>query len=302
MHRRNVMLLAGLCAGAVVAMLVAAATLHPTGPAAASAPALGTAPPLTTSVATTATSAPPPTTHAKPRPTPDASGLPSGGELAKLLPGKLSVLVHDRKNGDDLVSYRPDATYTSASLVKLLIAFEALRQGVPAGTVSQMLSRSDDEVASQLWSKLGGPGLVTSWASRIGMTSTRPPVDPGHWGSTVVTASDLVRLYEYLMDKAPETTRQVVLHALDGATEHGADGFDQYFGIPGAVTAADWAVKQGWSCCDPGRDLHTSGLVAGRRYIVVVLSAQSAGTGWPEASDRVTAVVKALSGPLGWER
>ncbi len=99
------MLLAGLCAGAVVAMLVAAATLRPTGPAAASAPALGTAPPLTTSVATTATSAPPPsTTHAKPTPTPDASRLPSGGELAKLLPGKLSVLVHDRKNGDDLVS------------------------------------------------------------------------------------------------------------------------------------------------------------------------------------------------------
>ncbi|WP_410621110.1 hypothetical protein [Amycolatopsis sp. cmx-8-4] len=165
-----------------------------------------------------------------------------------------------------------------------------------------MLSRSDDDIASQLWSKLGGPALVTSWAARIGMTSTRPPADPGHWGSTVVTATDLVRLYEYLMDDAPETTRQVVLHALDGATEHGADGFDQYFGIPGTVTAADWAVKQGWSCCDPGRELHTSGLVAGRRYIVVVLSAQSAGTGWPEASDRVTAVVKALSEPLGWAR
>jgi D-alanyl-D-alanine carboxypeptidase len=302
MHRRNVVLLTGLCAGAVTAMLIAAATVGPPAPVAASGPQLGTAPPVTTSVATTASSAPPTTTPAKPSPTPDPDDLPSGAELAKLVPGKVSVLVHDRKNGEDLVSYRPDATYTSASLVKLLIAFEALRQGTDSGVVAEMLSRSDDNVASQLWGKLGGPAIVSGWAARIGLKSTRPPEDPGHWGSTIVTAADLVKLYEYLMDKAPEGTRQVVLRALDGATEHGADGFDQFFGIPGTVTATDWAVKQGWSCCDPGRNLHTSGLVGGRRYIVVVLSAQSAGTGWQAASDRVTAVVKALSGPLGWTK
>ncbi|MEA5365013.1 hypothetical protein VA596_36150 [Amycolatopsis sp., V23-08] len=298
------MLLAGLCAGAVAAMLIAAATLRSPGPVAASASLLGTAPPVTTSVATTATSAPPETTPAKPSPTVDQGQgkLPSGAELAKLVPGKVSVLVHDRKNGDDLVSYRPDATYTSASLVKLLIAFEALRQGVDSGVVAEMLSRSDDDVASRLWTRLGGPAIVSGWAARIGMRSTRPPADPGHWGGTTVTATDLVKLYEYLMDQAPEGTRQVVLHALDAATEHGADGFDQFFGIPGAVTAVDWAVKQGWSCCDPGRNLHTSGLVEGRRYVVVVLSAQSADTGWQTASDRVTAVVKALSGPLGWAK
>ncbi|MDT7803247.1 MAG: hypothetical protein QOI78_6680 [Actinomycetota bacterium] len=294
------MLLAGLCAGAVAAMLIAAATLRSPDPVAASSPLLGTAPPVTTSVATTASSAPPDTTATKPSPKTELGELPSGAELAKLVPGKVSVLVHDRKNGEDVVSYRPDATYTSASLVKLLIAFEALRQGTDAGVVAEMLSRSDDNVASQLWARFGGPAIVSGWAARIGMKSTRPPDDPGHWGSTTVTATDLVKLYEYLMDKAPEGTRQVVLRALDAATEHGADGFDQFFGIPGAVTAADWAVKQGWSCCDPGRNLHTSGLVGGRRYIVVVLSAQSADTGWQTASDRVTTVVKALSGPLGW--
>ncbi|MFG1646573.1 hypothetical protein ACGFMK_40395 [Amycolatopsis sp. NPDC049252] len=308
MHRGNVMLLAGLCAGAVVAMLIAAATLRSPDPVAASAPLLGTAPPVTTSVATTASSAPPDTTVAKPSPKPDQDQdqeqgrLPSGAELAKLVPGKVSVLVHDRKSGEDVVSYRPETTYTSASLVKLLIAFEALRQGTEPDVVAEMLSRSDDNVASRLWANLGGPAIVSGWAARIGMRSTRPPADPAHWGSTIVTAADLVKLYEYLMDKAPEGTRQVVLRALDAATQHGADGFDQFFGIPGAVTAADWAVKQGWSCCDPGRNLHTSGLVGGRRYIVVVLSAQSADTGWPTASDRVTAVVKALSGPLGWAK
>ncbi|MEV7041368.1 serine hydrolase [Amycolatopsis sp. NPDC051061] len=294
MHRGNAMLLAGTCAGAVAAMLVVAAAVRPPRPAAAAGPELTTAPSYTTSVATTATSAPP-ETSAKP----SAKAVPEGAALAALVPGKVSVLVRDRKSGD-VVSYRPDATYTSASLVKLLIAVEALQRGEPAAEVAEMLSRSDDDVASRLWMKLGGPAIVTSWAKRIGMTSTRPPADPTHWGSTLVTATDLARFYAYLMDEAPEGTRQVVLRALDGATEHGADGFDQFFGIPGAVTAADWAVKQGWSCCDPGRDLHTSGLVGGRRYIVVVLSAQPAATSWAKASQNVTAVVKALSGPLGW--
>jgi hypothetical protein len=288
------MLSAGTCAGAVVALLVVAAAIRPPGPAAAAGPAVPATPALTTSVATTATSAPPETSAA------GSSPVPDGAALAGLVPGKLSVLVHDRKNDRDVVSHRPDATYTSASLVKLLIALEALEQGEPAGEVAQMLSRSDDEVASRLWTKLGGPAIVRSWAKRIGMTSTRPPTDASHWGSTLVTAADLVRCYGYLMDGAPGTTRQVILRALDGATERGADGFDQFFGIPGVVTATDWAVKQGWSCCDPGRTLHTSGLVGGRRYVVVVLSAQPAGTGWAKASQNVTAVVKALAGPFGW--
>ncbi|WP_329046817.1 hypothetical protein OG738_32795 [Amycolatopsis sp. NBC_01488] len=293
MHKGNAMLLAGACAGAVAAMLVAAAAVRSPGPAVAAGPPPPVAPSFTTSVATTATSAPP-ETSAKRQPVPD------GASLAALAPGRLSVLVRDRTSGRDVVSYRPGALYTSASLVKLLIAMEALRQGVPADVVAEMLSRSDDDVAGRLWAKLGGPAIVLSWAKRIGMTSTRPPADATHWGATLVTATDVTRFYAYLMDEVPAGIRQVVLRALDGATEHGTDGFDQFFGIPDAVKAADWAVKQGWSCCDPGRNLHTSGLVGGRRYIVVVLTAQPATTSWATATQRVTAVVKALSGPLGW--
>jgi hypothetical protein len=63
MRRGNVLLLAGLCAGAVVAILVAAATLRAPGPAAfgppLTAPPAMTAPPVTTLVATTASSLPP---------------------------------------------------------------------------------------------------------------------------------------------------------------------------------------------------------------------------------------------------
>ncbi|MEV6448218.1 hypothetical protein [Amycolatopsis sp. NPDC051716] len=289
MHRRNATLLAGTCAGAVAAVLVVAAAVRPPGPAEARP---WPAPPaLTTSAATTATAAPPET---------PVTGLPDGAALANLVPGKLSVLVHDRRSGRDLVSHQPDVTYPAASLVKLLIALEALRQGEPAGVVAGMLSRSDDEIAGRLWAQLGGPAIVTGWAARIGLTSTRPPAEPGRWGSTLVSAADVVRCYRYLLDAAPAATRQIVLRALESAARRGADGFEQLFGVPAAVTATDWAVAQSWSCCDPGRDVHTSGVVGDRRYVVVVLTAQPAATSRAIATQRVTAVVKALAGPLGW--
>lgn len=69
--------------------------------------------------------------------------------------------MHDRPAGTDLVSYRPDAIYTSASVVKLLIAFQALDEGASEDVVKEMLSRSDDATASQLWVRFGGPSIVT---------------------------------------------------------------------------------------------------------------------------------------------
>ncbi len=286
MRRANAKLLAGACAGAVAAMLAVAAAVRPPGPAEAG-PLPVVPPPVMTSVATTATAAP-------------APELPAGAQLAGLVPGKVSVLVHDRKTGRDLVSHRPDATYPAAALAELLIALEALRQGEPAGAVAEMLSRGDDAIASRWWAELGGPAIVSGWAARIGMTSTRPPADPGQWGRTLVTAADLARFYRYLLDDAPVATRQIVLRALDSTARRAADGSAQLFGVPAAVTATDWAVKQGWSCCEPDRVLHTSGVVADRRYVVVVLTAQPAATGWPDGTQRVTAVVKALSRPFGW--
>jgi hypothetical protein len=213
------------------------------------------------------------------------------------MPGAhLSVVVYDRTTARTVVSERPDAGYTSASVVKLLIAFDSLRSGGSASQVARMLSRSDDGIADTLWVAGGGPAIVTRWAARIGLTGTRPPADPGHWGGTRITAQDVVAIYRYLLGPAGSPLRATVLPALRAATPLGADGFDQYFGIPDGVGTLPWAVKQGWSCCDPGRDLHTTGLIGpADRYLVAVLTTSPASVSYPTAASQLTAVVNRLA-------
>lgn len=203
----------------------------------------------------------------------------------------LGVVVLDRDEGELALAHLPDAEFTSASLVKLLVAIEALQGGEPAARVHAMLARSDDEMASALWVSYGGPEIVTRWASRIGLEATRPPADPGRWGDTVMTARDVARIYSYLLDEAPGRVREVVLGALRASTPNGADGFDQTFGIPDAAGGLSWAAKQGWSCCIGGRILHSTGLLgADDRFVVVVLSASPVELPWPEVRAHVTAL------------
>lgn len=65
--------------------------------------------------------------------------------------------------------------------MKLLIAFDSMDKGSSSiSTVAQMLSRSDDNIASSLWVMNGGQSIVTRWAAKMGLARTKPPTDPGH--------------------------------------------------------------------------------------------------------------------------
>ncbi|MFD8495950.1 serine hydrolase [Amycolatopsis sp. NPDC059657] len=287
MSKRTAMLLSGLCLGAIVAML---AFIYSTrGPVQASV-----AMPLETTAAAITPSEdepePTPEPEPSPTPTPTPSSKTSTPKLASQVPGgQLAAMVYDRQENKALLAEHADTVFTTASLVKLLIAFDALDKGTSSNsTVTQMLSRSDDNIASSLWVMNGGQSIVTRWAAKLGLARTKPPADPGHWGSTRTTASDMVKVYRYLMDNASDSIRSVVLTALRKATKTGADGFDQYFGIPNGIDKP-WAVKQGWSCCDPTRNLHTTGLVGEEdRYIVVILTSRPSSVSWAAGSRQVT--------------
>ncbi|KZB81762.1 serine hydrolase [Amycolatopsis regifaucium] len=290
----GVFLLVGLCLGAILAMLLVPPSRPDTTVIAA---ASGAAAMTVEAEAVEPTDLPP-----SPAPDPPASNEPGkpatvdANALAALVPdGQVSVVVYDRVAKKNTVSLQPGRSYTSASLVKILIALEALKAGTPPGTVQRMLSVSDDEIASRLWSELGGPAIVTRWAAEIGLRGTRPPEDPGRWGDTRITAADIAKIYRYLLDQVTAGSRTTIMRALSGATESGSDGIRQYFGIPDAVGDLRWSVKQGWACCRGSRILHSSGVVGkDDRHIVVVLTSQPTSTTYTSGGRRVTEVAKAL--------
>lgn len=291
MRKLSGIFLVGLCLGAIGAVVVTAshATAGPPPRPAALSEAVPTV--LATSVTPTSSATPTPSKTPTKTPTPVKVSGVDAETLDKLVPGgHVSAVVFDRQRGAATVSVHADRGYTSASLVKLLIALSVLDRGGPTAQVQRMLSRSDDDLASQFWSTYGGPAIVTRSAVKLGLTGTRPPADPGRWGDTRITAADVVKIYQYILAKAPEA----VLDALKNATERGSDGFRQYFGIPDAAGKQPWAVKQGWSCCRPTRMLHTSGVVGDD--IVVVLTEHPSSVDYATGSKRVTAVVEALLG------
>jgi hypothetical protein len=78
------------------------------------------------------------------------------------------------------------------------------------------------------------------------------------------------------------------------------DGFPQYFGIPdGLPTTATWSIKQGWMILNSAVVLNTTGVVGtDNRYVVVLLTSQSAYTSYATGRNAVTAGITALAPSL----
>jgi len=165
-------------------------------------------------------------------------------------------MVFDTATRKVTAQYRAHARYRSASVVKILIALDYL-ESRPRGSripkrdlalLEPMLRSSHDDAATALWRRGGQGAIIKRMVRRLRLTdSAPPPADkPGFWGYTAISAADIVKVYRYLLERADPAHRDFILGNLRKATKCGADGFDQYFGIPRAVPRP-WAVKQGWS-------------------------------------------------------
>lgn len=212
--------------------------------------------------------------------------------------GRTATMVVDRETGSTLVESNSEAQFRSASLVKLLIAVDELSGAKVDPRVSRMLSLSDDNIASALWSQNGAQAIVTRTAKTMGLKHTEPPAVAGRWGDTLLSASDVVTAYQYIL-ALPQAKRDILLKALRAVPRVAADGKDQYFGIPSALDAWPWAIKQGWASGQGGTEAHTSGLVGEKdRYIVVVLSSYSQGADLGTAMKAVTTKTAEVAGLL----
>ncbi|MVU82209.1 hypothetical protein GPX89_33850 [Nocardia sp. ET3-3] len=257
----------------------------------------------------------PDTPAASPAPTPVAATqpsapTPSAAQLAEQMqaaveassPGtQVGIDITDTTTGAVLVGLNTGQQFYTASVVKLLIALDALNtQGwqpdsATADEVTQMLSASDDDIADALWDANGGNDIVTRMADLIGLPGTQPPSDPTEWGETLTTPADVVTIYHYITTRVPAPSRTLLLTALNHADRIAADGTDQFFGIPDALTPDTWAVKQGWMTLDTSTTLDTTGLVGTSaqpdRYAVVILTSQPADTDWATGGAALTAAL-----------
>ena len=193
---------------------------------------------------------------------------------------QVGFTVFDRQNNTVLLSHDADRQFASMSVVKLLIALDALASDswtapdeATRQQLHQMLADSNDGIASNLWAANGGPAIVTRMAGVLGLTGTDPPTNSSRWGNTLTTPQDVVTVYRYITDQVPGPSRDVLLSALTDAQRIAEDGFDQYFGIPVAMPDTPWAIKQGWGTSGSQAVMLSTGLVGpGLRYVVVVLA------------------------------
>jgi Beta-lactamase enzyme family len=202
-------------------------------------------------------------------------------------------------NGD--LAGRP---FPTASMVKLFVAEDVLhraRAGVlvlsaaDRDLLREMIRRSDDPAASALWVRFGGGRMVTDVVARYDLTGTAPPPAhiPGQWGQAVTTARDLARFLALLPVLAHPEDAAALLGWMAEATQLAADGFDQQFGLFGALPEQP-AVKQGWMCCVAGqRHLHSVAVVGSR--VVVLLSEVPAAAGYDRARAGLDAAAAAVA-------
>ncbi len=212
---------------------------------------------------------------------------------------RTAVAVLDRSTGLLYTAGDVNAAYPSASLVKVFIAARLLAAGAASDpTLSaqlyRMITMSDDAIATQLWPRAGGAG-VTDWVqARYGITGLGHPSQAGWWGLTQITATAMVRFYAAV--KADPVVGPFLVNAMAHAAQFGADGWNQWFGIPSATTG--WKVKQGWMCCLEGRSrLHSTGFLGGDRYTAAILTDGGTGYYGQRGADVVTgAAVRLLPG------
>lgn len=268
--------------------------VHAAPPLAATAPSTSTAPPTTT-------------TTDPPAPQPDLGAGLAAAEQAAGDSVNLGIAVLDVRTGE-LVGSGGDKQFYSASLSKLLLVVDMLDRRAAGDLelsdddlqlVDRALSYSDDGAMDQMWTQFDGMAAIDRVAAEVGLTGTHSPNDPSQWGEVVITADDMVHLYQYVLQKMPEADRDLIVDALSGAQEEAADGFDQFFGLLDGNARGSRAAyaKQGWMYYLPSDVyLHSAGVVDGR-YAVAVLTVQS-GVSTDTAKDQVAKIVSSALTPL----
>lgn len=221
----------------------------------------------------------------------DALDRSSGGS-------EFGAAVLDRATGQLDAGANGGTPFYSASVVKLYTVVSILHR-VESGEVTlspdestdiqRALSLSDDEAMDALWTSFGGPDTVTQTIELAGLTDSSPPEDPSQWGEALISARDVVEVYNYVLTSMTPASRDMIMDDLRNAQDTGADGFDQAFGLLNQPRVPGTAAKQGWMWYGSDLYLHSTGTLGmDQRFVVAVLSRNPAGAGEGAAASIVS--------------
>lgn len=289
MLRRNLILVLTplVLAGVVIVGVKSMATV-----AGSAAPTPSARP--TSSLAPTTTTTPPPTTTTTPPSTsddpiaPDAATEAVHAADASAASGeKVSVAVLDRVTGKETDGADASTTVPCASVLKLFLItdlFHQQEQGAltlsktDLSEIASALTISDDSAMNTLWSKYHGQAAISQLINIAHLPDAQITsiVASGKWGGVMISARDVLAVYEYVLTKLSPEDRDLIIGNLNHANPVGYQGFNQAFGLLNPATRTGTTkAKQGWSNWFGQTVLNTTGILDDHdKLVVAVLTAR----------------------------
>jgi beta-lactamase class A len=193
--------------------------------------------------------------------------------------GASALALYDRTTATSC-TYRADAAFDSASVVKVTVLGALLRQAMEqhrsltsreVELTTAMITKSDNDSTNALWHQVGPVGF-RHFLTLAGMRDTVPG-PKGYWGHTQITAGDQLKLLRLLTSDnsvLDRDARAYTLRLMNRVVP------EQRWGAPaGAPATATVQVKNGWlPRVTNGWRVHSVGVFTGggHDYGMVVLS------------------------------
>jgi hypothetical protein len=229
---------------------------------------------------------------------------------------QFGVGVLDRDSGQETLGNEGTTQFYSASVLKLFLITDLFHQQESGaitlssgdlGNIHLALTQSDDNAMDALWESYDGPQAIAQLTALAHLQDTDVPDDineTGEWGETLISARDVLAVYQYMLTSLNTADRQLILTDLNNAAPDGSDGFDQSFGLLGSTRNGDTKAKQGWMEFNDQVMLHTTGIVDSGDDVVVALLSEQSGSGSDadyaagrQDVDQATAVLLKALGP-----
>ncbi|WP_351235391.1 serine hydrolase [Streptomyces sp. NPDC002133] len=193
--------------------------------------------------------------------------------------GTPALALYDRPTATSC-TFRPDARFDSASVVKVTVLAALLRTSMEehrsltpreAALSTAMITKSDNDATSALWRQIGHKG-IQRFLTLAGMQDT--VLGPkGYWGRTQITAGDQLKLLRVLTSDNSVLDRNARAYALGLMNQVVPT---QRWGVPaGASDTVTTHLKNGWlPRATNGWRVHSIGVFTGggHDYGMVVLS------------------------------